>query len=333
MNKILKRLFGRNEKTPVAAGVSINNDEESNMARLASATANGKMIPAYKVSAKTPFPKHLRWKIGTQSVEWETITPEMAATMLEYNTENRPCSPGTVKQYAELIRAGRWGVGGNGTCEPIIFSDLPRLLSGQHRLQAIVEAGVPQRMLVVFGEPDGNFAYIDQGRRRTSGDIFAIYKVPNYVQAAAASAWIWKYENNKFANTPPSPQELYEFYLQHEGLQGSMAIGRAFQDSGLAPPSMMIALHYLCARKNRKLADEFFRQVAEGVGITSKRTPAYKLRKKLLNNQASASAKLSNLLIAAFTVKSWNALRDGRALGVLKWRTEQSPSEPFPRIK
>lgn len=32
-------------------------------------------------------------------------------------------------------------------------------------------------------------------------------------------------------------------------------------------------------------------------------------------------------------VMAWNAMRQGRRLGLLRWRGEQNPNQPFPRVK
>jgi len=299
------------------------------------------LLPEYEEHGKTSFAKHLRFKIGSvgQVAEYIDVTPAMAEEMLKYNENqaedlhNRPCSAATVRKYAQLMKDGLWGVGGNGTSEPIIFSDKGRLLSGQHRLRGVVESGVTQRFLVVFGEPDGNFAFIDQGRRRTGADIFAINRVPNYTSISGAMRWVKSYDDGLItSNQGYSPQELYIAYLENQQIQLSMPICRAFAESRLAAPALMMSMHYICARKSRAAADEFFMQVATQVGLR-KSSAAYKLYKRLRDNQTSASAKISPLIIGAYTIKAWNAMRDNRDPGLFRWRSAQNPNEPFPRAQ
>lgn len=282
----------------------------------------GSSIPEYLDSYGTGFAKHLRFKLKSRDVEWLMIKPEMAKEMLIYNTvegmTNRPLSAATVTRYARLIKDGEWGKNGQGTCEPIIFSDALRLLSGQHRLNAIVAAGVPQRMLVIYGEPDENFAYIDQGRRRTAADIFAIHHVPNHIHAAAATRWLMAYEagdnsgDNALGKTvSPSNQETYDAYLKYEELQESIKVSLKYANNRLPATAVAAAIHYLCAKKSRRAADEYFSKVSTGVGITSARDPAMKVRDYLARDNAE---NISRKNVACALVSGWNATRSGKYL-------------------
>src|SRR3546814_15746831 len=85
---------------------------------------------------------------------------------------------------------------------------------------------------------------------------------------------------------------------------------------------MMVALHYICARKNRAQADVFFESVGAGLGLNDRTAAAYKLHKRLVLN-LGATAKLPQIMVAAFTIKAWNAQRTDQALGILRWRGEQ----------
>lgn len=277
-------------------------------------------VGQYRDSDKTGFPKHLRWKLKTRDVEWIVITPEMAQEMLQYNQaedlRNRPQSKSTVDKYARLIKDGMWGVRGDGTCEPVIFSDTPRLLSGQHRLSAIVAAGVPQRMLVVFGEPDGNFAFIDQGRRRTASDIFAVNGVPNHAMAAAAVRWLVAYErgttfgDNSDGKIDLSNQEAYDAYLAMPDLQESIKVGLRLAGDRLPHPAKGAAVHYLCAQRSRKAADEYFKKIGTGLGFESSRDPAKKVRDYLTRSDYRLTARQT---IAAM-IQGWNAIRTNKPL-------------------
>jgi hypothetical protein len=93
---------------------------------------------------------------------------------------------------------------------------------------------------------------------------------------------------------------------------------------------MVVGLHYICARKNRGQADDFFEKLATGLGFTSKNEPVYRLHKRLVEN-VTKNERLKPIVIAAFTVKAWNAMRTNQPLGVFRWRTEQNPQEAFPK--
>lgn len=297
--------------------------------------ANGELplSERYKIG-KTDFKKQLRWMVGSppETSVPMTITPSMAEEMLTYNTANRPYSEYTVKGYAARMAAGGW----HYTKQPIIFSKSGTLLDGQHRLGACVQSGVSFVADVAFGSPDEAFAFIDVGKKRTAADIFAIHGVKNYAIMASMSRWIKAYEDGRlgpFAKSPGavnlSPAELHTVYENHPRMQDSVDVAHKFMKNRLAAPSMMAALHYVCATKCRRDADVFFEKIGDGLGFSGKDDPAYKLYQRLIDNAASGAEKLRNQAIATFVLKAWNAARDGRPVSILRY----SPEEGFPRAR
>lgn len=100
----------------------------------------------------------------------ETITPELAREWLGRNTHNRHLRGDTVSAYARDMRAGRW----HFTGEAVKFAADGTLLDGQHRLQAVVQAGVSVQMLVVHGLDPATQAAMDTGRKRTAADFLSL---------------------------------------------------------------------------------------------------------------------------------------------------------------
>jgi hypothetical protein len=293
-------------------------------------TDNGKQSRTAKNTFvnSVEFEKKLRWLIQNPPRDSERfrITPMMAEAMLAWNDRNRPTSESTVRKYAELMSAGRW----HYTGEAIIFSH-QRLIDGQHRLAACVASGVPFDALVVFGAPDEAFAFIDVGKARTGGDVFAINGVPNSRCMAAAVSWVLAYESDRFGfigkgSLAIDHADLFENYKRHQGLQESFWVARMFSGLKMAPPAMMCAIHYVCAAKNRSQADEFFRKFGEGIGFTGKKDPAYKLH-KLLVDAAITGERPGRKTTSALVIKAWNATRLGRDVGALRYLAD----EPFPR--
>lgn len=317
-------------KTPVVAGAL--NDEKGEEVMLlddTKRTANDKLETGY---GKTPFSKQLGWKMKTSDTELMLITPAIATEMLAYNSKNRPPSPSTVKKYAGQMQAGNWRL----TRQPIIFARSGRIQDGQHRLLACVESGVSFQAYVAFGDDEENFAFIDIGKGRTGADIFAINGVQNYAAMAAATRWIKAYDDGSMSGGPTglsvvyTAADLYNYFCQLHRLPDATDILNAFAEARIMPPSLGLALHYICARKNRSKADEWFMQVATGVGISSRNETAWKLRKRLLEN-AAATGKVKSIVLAAYTIKAWNAERSGSRLNVFRWRGEQNPTETFPK--
>lgn len=271
-----------------------------------------------------------------KSAAW-TITPDLAHELLSRNFgddyKNRPVSQNSVKRFARAMERG-WKLTG----EPLIISSSGYLLNGQHRLYACIKANVPFQTMMVFNVDDDAFAYMDQGRRRDASDIFSICEVPNAKLIAPAIRWIWRYQytgmNYPSADQAPENDELYDLYVLNQRIQESVSYGKMFSTGqyGLSSPSLMTALHYLCAQQHRSLADAFFEKTASGIGILSGKEPEKKLRDLLEHNKTSKD-KTPSLWIAAFTIQAWNAKRTNTTLKIFRWRTQQNPRERFPKVK
>lgn len=97
-----------------------------------------------------------------------TIPPNEASKYLANNPANRKINESVVRAMAEDMKAGRW----MQTHQGIAISKTGRLLDGQHRLSAVIKAGVPVKMMVTFGVDEKAMDAIDQGRKRSTSDIF-----------------------------------------------------------------------------------------------------------------------------------------------------------------
>lgn len=283
-------------------------------------------------TSSAPFSKRLRWWIMNppKNSITMTITPEMAAEFLKYNENNRPLKSQRIAAFARQMKIGWCHTG-----QPIIMSDMAILNDGQHRLQACLKSGCAFDSDVRFGIPRAAFIHTDTHSKRTNGDMFDIYKVLNSNHMAASAVWLWRYKFTGMLTiatvTYPTHEELYEFYQKHRGLQNSRQPGVRFSQKSLAPPSLMTMLHYICAEKNGEQADTFFNSVATGVNIPTMDHPAAKIRDKLLDNRVGAE-RLKDVMIAAYMVQAWNAMRRGQSIKILRWRGANSPDQSFPKI-
>lgn len=114
-----------------------------------------------------------------------TITPELAKELLENNMpRNRRLSTQTVDSYARIMKAGGW----NLTHQGIAFDNDGILVDGQHRLNAVIKANVPVRMMVTTGveHHDGEAFNIDVGLRRSVLNIMQISGVEDAVYTQMA---------------------------------------------------------------------------------------------------------------------------------------------------
>jgi hypothetical protein len=117
------------------------------------------------------------------TVEWVDMTPEMAAKLLEGNKDNRPLDQGRVNAYARDIRAGAWRITGDA----VKLTNVGEIVDGQHRLWAVVEAGLTVRLLLVRGIDKAARVAIDRHRpRRDAEDLRALHGVETDPKRAVA---------------------------------------------------------------------------------------------------------------------------------------------------
>lgn len=308
---------------------------------------NADLLSRGKAEEKTEvvehgFSKRLGWKIAegvkTPFAEVFTVTPAMAAVMLERNQDetyrNRPLRQSRLKRYVRAMQRG-WHLTG----ETIVFSNDGVLLNGQSRLSACIEAGVGFKTFVAFGVDRESFKFMDgSGSSRTPADIFAIDGVLNYSLMAASALWVRNItESNGFnvsAEQRFEPDQLLDFYYLHEDLQKSAWVAQKLSAEGerLITPSSMTALHYLFAQKSRSDADDFMLKVITGIGISKAHEPENAIRKWLIKDNQE-TARTNDVYRAAYVVLAWTARRQGKEIRAFRWRTEQNPSAPFPVIK
>lgn len=101
-------------------------------------------------------------------LEGVTITPEIAQFLLDHhNKHNRPVKATRIDQYAMELKLGLWKYNG----ERILFDSDGQLLSGQHRLLAIVKSGVSMKVDIKFGLDPGVRDTIDTGAVRSTTDV------------------------------------------------------------------------------------------------------------------------------------------------------------------
>lgn len=101
-----------------------------------------------------------------------TITPAMAVQWLETNTVNRPLRRSVVEGLVLAYQRGEHRL----THQGIAFAESGELLDGQHRLTAIskMPADFSIQILVSTGLPKDAFDSIDQGLKRSHGDVLRI---------------------------------------------------------------------------------------------------------------------------------------------------------------
>jgi len=133
------------------------------------------------------------WK--APDTEWVLVDPDKAREYLDDNDANRMMRQRVVNAYARDMLRDEWMVTG----EAIKFSTSGELIDGQHRLQAIIESGKPQWLLVIRGLDPATKAVIDTGAPRTAGDALKLVGLggSNVFAVAAAARLLVLWETDR----------------------------------------------------------------------------------------------------------------------------------------
>ena len=256
------------------------------------------------------------------------VTPDLAAEWLEMNTMNRNISQTTVKRYALAMLAGEWQQNG----QTITIAEDGTVLDGQHRLWAVIEAGVTVTFLVVFNVSKDAIATIDSGVTRTFRHVLQIKGSKHASPAATLTKFAWIYDNfdaelsDSSAKIAVRNPVLEIYYDDNTALIEQAA---AIADTGCHhfTKSHMAFCIYLFLRKNPGRAEAFAGMLKTGQNLYTGH-PIMTLRTKLIDNLMSKH-KLSVREAAAFYIKAWNAFLKGKDISVFRWNN----TEKLPEVK
>lgn len=240
----------------------------------------------------------------------ETITPEIAKTMLGENVNNRRISRDNVNLFAREIRNGEWRFNG----EAIKFGKDGRLLDGQHRLLAVIAADKPLTTLVIRGLEDETQQTMDSGKTRTLGDVLTLRGEKNSTQLASLARAVYLADQLGMEAAAQNDLKTHtrRDYLVHrpDPATGGRArrITRVPQPiRGLLTSSMFASLWWTFAHIDTDEANRFFTSLASGANLQAD-DPILILRNTLMAqpHKAGRSTRDNRVRIAALTIKAWN---------------------------
>lgn len=269
----------------------------------------------------------------TPRTGWTDISPRIAQQILEASaTNNRPLKRITVYRYATDMAAGRWQENG----ATIVFSEDGHLLDGQHRLSAVIRAGVSIRFYVVTNVKQSTFWSIDGGIKRSASDVFAISGYTNTNRLAAVVRLLTSYDRgfSGIAGQQPTMNDLVDTFNRYgeaalnDGLLAARVTKLGRQGASLA------ALHVIGSISDRasglSTTHDFFAQLS-GMANSRAGDPAFALRNRF-QNAVSLKQTIKAIETFACAIKAWNAHRRGVPMSRVTWRTKKNPAEPFPKL-
>lgn len=194
----------------------------------------------------------------------ETITPDDAVRLLEavkddQHIRNRPVKDSHVRWLSTMIKAGKWRLNG----EAVLLDQDGKLLDGQHRLYAVIEAETPIETYVVRGVDRDYFATIDTGAGRTVGDVLGIKGELYCAQLAAVLGWLWRYEQGKMLSGVKASGYSQEIALavlrRHPAVKDAVTWSNTKRHDtvlGIVAPSPLAFLKYVFSQHKPNKAEE-----------------------------------------------------------------------------
>lgn len=292
------------------------------------------------------------WNPRTYSEE--LITPNDAQGHLSYNTLNRSVKERRVRSYAELMLKGMWKMNGEG----IKFSATGRLLDGQNRLHAIIQADVPVLMLVIRGLDDVTQETMDIGANRNLSDILKLRGEHNTSNLAAVIRALYIWDNFPEQRPRSETSSTRRRIVGSSGQWGAWAtlsnttLVAYFDDdpdkcrdlcektdrtrrSTKIPTSVWAPLLRQMELIDPEDAGDFVHRVENRLPSPAnfgEDDPIIRFNKA--KDRLTSGPGVTNLTeLAALLVKTWNFYRDGMSVTQLRWRSGGANPESFPKFK
>lgn len=234
------------------------------------------------------------------------VTPALAKAWLTLNAGNRKPSRAKVKRFVFAVRASEWIENG----ETVKFSKTGRLLDGQSRLQAIIEAGVPAMLEVRFGLPDEAQRSMDCGEARRGTHTLEMMGEKNALTLSPALRLVFQWENGTLGGggTSGRPSVLENLTVpallqRHAGLRASAAwaLEQGAKLRKLMPFSEAAFVHYVFGRHSAEHRDKFLGELMTPPVATQGSSAVALLRGRLLTDPRPHAGVRIRLI-----VKAWN---------------------------
>lgn len=264
------------------------------------------------------------------------VTAEIAAGWLARPFDRqRRLSKLKVATYSRAMAEKRWH---EPTIDPIAFTPDGLLLNGQHRLTALIQAGVELDMLVAYDVPAEQFDVIDTPLTRTAYQFIQIENAAGIAAAARVAMWYGvRREKPDGTTQPPGPaalqfdtHEVLAFVADHqEALREAVADAqRVYRGSGL-PAGAHSGLIFLAREAGADQAglDSWIDGMADGVGL-GESDPRRLLRNRMGDVLTGRQVRRQAAVVWMLMLRAFNAHMQGRALTRLLY----NPDDAVPAI-
>lgn len=255
-----------------------------------------------------------------------SVTPELAKELLKRNTHNRKLRERAVGDYARDMKALHWPLNG----EALKIARNGDVLDGQHRLHAVILAGIPVDMFVVVGLDPAAQETMDSGRKRTTGDALALRSETHAVTLAAVlrRVWAWQQGDYRFkGRQSPTTAECTQLLGEHPELRRSAEIANRTRNAfPHIPQSVLGTAHFLFNAIDPDECAWFFQRIADGAELPLGH-PVLALRARVTSERLDA-VRLPEDRHMAYLIRTWNAVRDGASLDRLVHKAGSPVPQP-----
>lgn len=260
------------------------------------------------------------------------LTPELASELLDRNTKNRRVSNRNYATIARAMRNGEWELNG----EAIKIDTEGRVLDGQHRLHAVVEAGTTIRTFLIEGLPASTQETMDTGKSRTLADILEIRGDSNSTTVAAIARRVYLHRRHglrsaTLSSFPTTNKEVLRFLDDNEWIKDLSTPAQRIGRTAKMPASLTGLLMVAFSEIDQADADDFFEKLSTGAGLMPG-DAILALRKVLLALHEGKGTR-NQTYMAALTIKAWNKYRAGEPVSALRFAPGGATPEKFPEPK
>lgn len=253
----------------------------------------------------------------------ESITAEKATQYLDKVNRQRPLRKNLSKRYAADMRNGHWLL----THQGIAFDTKGNLIDGQHRLQAVIFAGVPVKMMVTRGIPvsaeNGLEVFtmdcFDAGRKRTVGEQLEMTGTADGKSIAACCVAITTAINSKHTLSTPQAREVYQQF--HSEIDH--VIAKRGKARGIRAASVIGSIAF-AMKAGRDEMVEFYDYFTTGEGISSKgkTSPIYRLREGLVAGISAGDGWAYRIRVIRATLNACHAFATGSSIDKMEFGSD-----------
>ncbi|OYV41002.1 MAG: hypothetical protein B7Z80_03000 [Rhodospirillales bacterium 20-64-7] len=222
----------------------------------------------------------------------ETITPDRAEEYLAFNRGNRNIVQSHVAAMARDITNGQWMF----NAQPICFARSGRLLNGQHRLSAVLEAGQPIEVVVMRGLPEEAFETYDKQAKKAPvvDEMFEEFGDKALISATAVLLWRRELKPAGQPNARPTASEVRDVIQAHPELMRLRGFARKMVRYGRS--SAMVYAAYRVLRDDPTLGEVFLDRLETAANLPAGHV-ILRLRDRLIDlRKADQNAQIDEIL-------------------------------------